>query len=265
MAALERDGGVIVEGMFDRGTIDEMRTAADRRAHDFEPGSATQGMGEAGAAFVGAQTIRFSSLGLVTPAFFDMLENDLFAAIADAVLLPHCGGYWLNTAQVMYIGPGQPAQELHRDADNWWELVSRTWPDSPEVTVSMMIGLDDVTDELGATRVVPGSHRSSELDPPDPGPSVPAELGAGDALVYSGYVLHGGGENRTEDRWRRAMHLSVVAGWLTPEEACALDYSADDLAGRSERVKQMLGHRSYRPGPRRGGGLWLKHVKELDH
>ncbi len=261
--ALHADGGVVIEGMFDSDTISDMCHAADEWSERFAPGSATQGMGEKGAAFVGANTIRFSSLGLMSPAFFTMLDNEVFAGLADAELLPVCGGYWLNTAQVMYIGPGEPAQELHRDADNWWEVISRTWPDLPEITLSMMIGLDDVTEELGATRVVPGSHRDANVDDPPGRSSVPAELGPGDALVYSGYVLHGGGANRTTGQWRKAMHMSVVAGWLTPEEACALDYTEDELAERSERVRQLLGHRSYVPGDRRGAGLWLRHVKEI--
>ena len=263
LTALHDDGAVIVEGMFAPDTIAAMSSAADDWAERFEAGSATQGMGAEGAAFVGANTIRFSSLGTMSEAFFDMLDNPLFAELADAELLPGCGTYWLNTAQVMYIGPGEKAQVLHRDADNWWEYLSRTWPDTPEITLSMMIGLENVTEELGATRVVPGSHRYGDLSLYDDGVSVPAELGPGDALVYSGLVFHGGGANVTTDRWRKAMHLSVVAGWLTPEEASPLDYPLGSLADRSERVQQLLGHRSYVPGPRRGGGLWLRHVKEL--
>lgn len=265
LAAFEADGGVIIEGLFPADTIATVRAAADAYADGVTPGDATQGMGEAGKAFVGANTIRFSSLGLLTPAFFDMLDNERYAALADAVLLPHCGGYWLNTAQVMYIGPGEKAQELHRDADNWWEFMHRTWPDTPEVTISAMIGLDEVTAELGATRVVPGSHRLRKLDYRMEIETVPAELGPGDALIYSGSVFHGGGANTTADRWRRAMHVSFVAGWLTPEEAIALDHPLGSLDHRSERVRQLIGHRSYTPGEgRRGGGLWLRHVKAIE-
>jgi hypothetical protein len=118
LEAFRRDGGLIVEGMFDRAAIDAMTAAADRRVPEFSPGSATQGMGAAGAAFVGANTVRFSSLPLLDDAYFDMLDNEVYAAIADAVLLPHCGSDWVNTGQIMYIGPGETAQVLHRDADN---------------------------------------------------------------------------------------------------------------------------------------------------
>ena len=86
LEAFRRDGGLIVDGMFNRATIDAMTAAADRRV-EFPPGSATQGMGRR-AAFVGANTVRFSSLPLLDDAYFDMLDNEIFAAIADAVLPP---------------------------------------------------------------------------------------------------------------------------------------------------------------------------------
>jgi len=265
LKAIEEDGGVIIEGLFPAEVIAEMRRASDEYATGVEPGAADQGMGAEGKEFVGANTVRFSSLGLLTDAFFDMLDNQRFAEIADALLLPNCGSYQLNTAQVMYIGPGEKAQELHRDADNWWEFMSRTWPDTPEITISAMIGLDDVTEKLGATRVVPGSQHLESLDYRADVDSVPAELAPGDALVYSGNVLHGGGANQTTDRWRRAMHMSFVAGWLTPEEAIVLDHPLGSLGHRSERVQQLLGHRSYLPGSRRGGGLWLRHVTSIEN
>ena len=264
LEAFRRDGGLIIEGMFNRATIDAMTAAADRRMPEFPPGSATQGMGAAGAAFVGANTVRFSSLPLLDDAYLDMLDNEVYAAIADAVLLPHCGSYWVNTGQIMYIGPGETAQVLHRDADNWWEYVHSAWPDVVDITISAMIGLEEVTEELGATRVVPGSHTWENLEYRVEHESVPAELGPGDALVYSGYVFHGGGANLTTDRWRKAMHLSFVAGWLTPEESCALDFPLGDLDHCSLRVQRLLGHRSYTPMPHPGGGLWLRHVKAIE-
>ncbi|MEM7196532.1 MAG: phytanoyl-CoA dioxygenase family protein [Pseudomonadota bacterium] len=264
-AAFDADGALVIEQLFPLETVQTIRAAADVYAESVLPGSATQGMGSAGKEFVGANTVRFSSLGLLSPAFFDMLDNERYAEIADAVLLPNCGGYWLNTAQVMYIGPGEKAQSLHRDADNWWEFIARTWPNTPEVTISAMIGLDNVTEELGATRVVPGSHKADSLDYRTDVESLPAELGPGDALIYSGYVFHGGGANLTTNGWRRAMHLSFVAGWLTPEESIALDHPLGSLSHRSPRVQQLIGHRSYTPGEgRNGGGLWLRHVKAIE-
>ncbi len=263
--AFDKDGGLIVEGIFPTEVIAALRDALMVAAESFAPGVATQGLGEAGKIFVGANTIRFSSLGKLTPAYFDLLDNPLYAEIADAVLLPNCGSYWVNTAQAMLIGPGEPAQMLHRDCDNWPQHCVALWPHCPEVTISALIALDEVTEGLGATRVIPGSHRWEDYaDRGDAGQTVPAELSPGDALIYSGKVVHGGGANGTVDRWRRAMHLSFVVGWLVPEESSPLDYTDDELRTRSPRVQRLLGHRSYDPRPHFGGGLWLRHVNKIE-
>ncbi len=60
--------------------------------------------------------------------------------------------------------------------------------------------------------------------------TVPAELQAGDALVYDDRILHGGGANTTRDGWHHAMHLSFIAGWIVPEESCPIDYTDEEAA-----------------------------------
>ncbi len=265
LAVLEEDGGLIIEGLFPVETIARLRDDVVAAAEKVEPGVATQGLDEEGRVFTGANTIRFSSVGKISPAYFELLDNPLYASLADAVLLPACGSYWVNTGQVMLIGPGSEAQMLHRDCENWSYVSALNWPNGPEVTLSAMIALDEVTEELGATRVIPGSHKwpdfaaegSAEM-------TVPAEMSPGDALVYSGKIVHGGGANRTTDQWRRAMHLSFVLGWLTPEESSPLDYSDEELKDQSPRVQRLLGHRSYDPRPHLGGGLWLRHVRKIE-
>ncbi len=263
---LAEDGGLIVEGMFPVSVISQLREDILKAAESFQPGAATQGLGEFGKFFVGKNTVRFSSLGRVSPAFFDLLDNELYERLADAVLLPHCGSYWVNTGQAMLIGPESDAQVLHRDCENWPYVAASAWPDGPELTLSAMIALDEVTEELGATRVIPGSHKWPDISrEATPEMTVPAEMQPGDALVYSGKTIHGGGANLTSDRWRLAMHLSFVVGWLTPEESSPIDYSDADLASHSRRVQRLLGHRSYDPSPNLGGGLWLRHVDKIEN
>ncbi len=260
----ERDGGVILERLYPEALIARLRDDLVASAARREKGTATLGLGEWGRKFNGTENVRFTRLGKVSNAYFELLENERFSEIADAVLLPNCGSYWVNTAMAMFTGPGQRAQWLHRDCNNWPQVTEPLWPEGPEVTISSMIGLEEVTEELGATRVIPGSHRWKDYDDyGKPEQTVPAELGPGDALVYSGRVVHGGGANRTEDRWRYALHLSYCVGWLVPEECSPLDYSEEDLAGCSERVKRVLGHSSYDPRPHKGAGLWLRDVMEL--
>ncbi len=92
----------------------------------------------------------------------------------------------------------------------------------------------------------------------------PATLKPGDALIYSGKTVHGGGANTSMETWRKAMHLSFLVGWLVPEESSPLDYTDEELRGYSPRVQRLLGHRSYDPRPHFGGGLWLRHVNKIE-
>jgi hypothetical protein len=265
LGLLTEDGGLIIEGMFPVGLIRAMADAVSAASARFTPGGATQGLGQAGKAFVGHNTIRFASLGKLSPRFFEMLDNPLYQQLADAVLLPNCGSYWVNTGQAMLIGPGSPAQMLHRDCLNWPQYCAPLWPNCPEITLSAMIALDDVDAAVGATRVIPGSHRWQDFaDNGTAAQTVPAELSPGDALVYSGKVVHGGGANTTRDRWRRAMHLSFVVGWLTPEESSPIDYTDAELERCSPRTQRLLGHRSYDPRPHYGGGLWLRNANKIE-
>jgi ectoine hydroxylase-related dioxygenase (phytanoyl-CoA dioxygenase family) len=101
--------------------------------------------------------------------------------------------------------PGQGLQPLHAD---WSEPVP---PGGYQVCNSIWL-LDDFTPENGATRAVPGSHRSGRMpkdEMPDPRQAHPREvqlLGrAGDVVVFNSHTWHGGTLNRTSAP-RRAMH-----------------------------------------------------------
>ena len=265
LAAIHEDGGIIIEGLFPKDVIEQLSDDVLAAADQVAPGVATQGLDEAGKVFTGHNTIRFSSLGKISEAYFNLLDNEVYAALADAVLLPNCGSYWINTGQAMLIGPGSEAQMLHRDCGNWFRAASADWPNSPEVTLSAMIALDEITDAMGATRGIPGSHKWSDFtDMGNQDMTVPAEMGRGDALIYLGKTVHGGGANVTEDSWRNAIHLSFLLGWLTPEESCPLDYTDEELRCRSPRAQRLLGHRSYDPRPTPGGGLWLRDVRKIE-
>ena len=68
--SIHEDGGVIVEGMFPVDTIATMREGILKAASMFQAGGASQGVEMDTTEFVGANTIRFSSLGKISSAFF---------------------------------------------------------------------------------------------------------------------------------------------------------------------------------------------------
>jgi ectoine hydroxylase-related dioxygenase (phytanoyl-CoA dioxygenase family) len=105
--------------------------------------------------------------------------------------------------------PGEGHQALHSDygslrEDGGFKLCNSIWL------------LDDFTAENGATRIVPGTHRSGRLpqdeldDPEGPHPDqVLLTAKAGTVAIFNGHVWHGGTQNRT-DRPRRAITFAYA-------------------------------------------------------
>lgn len=103
--------------------------------------------------------------------------------------------------------PGQGHQGLHGD---WSGAV----PAGEFHILNSMWLLDDFTAENGATRIVPGTHRSGRWptddldDPTDDHPDqILATAPAGSVVIFNSHVWHGGTLNRT-DRRRRGMTMS---------------------------------------------------------
>ena len=113
----------------------------------------------------------------------------------------------LSSLNVRSANPyGNSGQPLHVDSG---EL-----PDERGNSVCNSVWmLDDFTEENGALRVVPGSHKWMRV--PEPGVKVEGEVlvtgKAGTVVVMNAHVWHGGTDNRT-DRPRRAMHVYYTRG-----------------------------------------------------
>ncbi|MGH7948744.1 MAG: phytanoyl-CoA dioxygenase family protein [Candidatus Binataceae bacterium] len=255
LSHIERDGAAIVEDMIDGELLARLNAELDESIASTAPGSRDDGV--MWKQFHGERTVRFTRIAARSRAFVELLVHPLMLAWADNALLPNCGSYWLNTGQMMVIGPGEPAQFLHRDMGNW-PYFYRFGPDAPEVTVSCMFALSDFSEEVGATRVIAGSHRWKDYSETGrAAQTIGAVMKAGSGLLYSGKVIHGAGANRTRDQSRRGLHVSYVLGWLTPEEASPLGVPWEIAKTLPEKARRLLGYRSYDPGATYGGRLWL--------
>ena len=259
LRVLEQDGAVIVAGMIAPDLLATFREDMEHAAEAFDSGTRS---GDAKVQrFWGGATKRFTRLAARSDAFVQILLHPTMLAMADALLLPNCGSYWMNTGQMMIIGPGEPAQVLHRDADNW-RTMNR--PDGFEVTVSCMFAITDFTAELGATLVVPGSHRWTDFarvaEPDEIGQAV---MPAGSGMIYTGRAMHGAGANITSDGWRFGLHVSYVLGWLTPEEAGPLGIDWPSAAQLPEHAQQLLGWRCYTAGGTDSTRLWTVDYEDV--
>ena len=257
MAGLAEDGGVIVLDFIGTGLLEQINAELEA---DIERTRAGAALADALAAdFWGSQTKRFSRLTARSPSFTALLDHELMHEWAGRALNE---GYWLNTGQAMIVGPGEKGQRLHRDI-GLWPLFIKLAATAPEAMVSIVLALSDFSEDVGATRVVPGSHLWSDFErPADPDQYVSAVMPAGAALLYLGKTVHGAGANITPASWRRGLHMSFVLGWLTPEEASPIAIPWEIVRDCSPRVQRMLGYVSPRLDAKREPRQWLIDFKD---
>jgi hypothetical protein len=245
MAAVDVDGCAIVERFVSADLLVRLNAEMDAPIDRRPPGSENVGamMGH----FWGQQTKRFTRLAAIAPSFAELIDSDFMHRWAQRDL-PN--GYWLNTGQAMIVGPGQPEQWLHRDIAIW-PFIQEAGLAAPQAMVSALIALSDFTAEVGATRVIPGSHKWEDFHrTPDPADTVQAVMPAGSAVLYLGKTVHAAGANVTTDQWRRGLHISFCLGWLTPEEANSISVPWELARTYPPRVQAMLGYAS--PAHREG-------------
>lgn len=135
-------------------------------------------------------------------------------------------------------GPGAGSMSLHADQG----YVTEPWPAVPlAVNVGWMI--DDFTDEVGATRIVPGSHLAVESPDPDSQyDSVAIEGPAGSMLIMDGRVWHTSGINRTPDRYRAAIFGYYVPPWIRQQLNWREVLSPATVSQCSPEYLELLGY-----------------------
>lgn len=251
---LRSDGGVIIQGLVNDEVVAALEAELEPHVERREAGFRHHGDDS----FYGGNTKRVQGLAAKSPTFVhEVLVNDVLLGIADRVLLSSCGDYWMSQAETIYIGPGNAAQTLHRDDMNW----SFVAPLCLDIQVSALIALGDYDEAVGATMVVPGSSGRPLDEPFDTSAAQPVELAPGDALVYLGNLVHGGGANTTTNRWRKALYIGYLLGWLTPEEAVARSITTDVASRLPQRARELLGWATIRgnvatSGPEAALQLW---------
>ncbi|HYL57539.1 MAG TPA: phytanoyl-CoA dioxygenase family protein [Candidatus Acidoferrales bacterium] len=203
-AALTEVGAVIVDQML---SAEEM----DAVAAELKPWTDATKFGPDD--FSGRRTKRTGGLVARSQKCRDLVMNPLVLG-ATGKLLSHATSFQLHLTQVISIGPGEPAQPIHRDQ---WAFDFFTFPRDFEVQCNTLWAMTDFTEENGATRVVPGSNHFDDKLQFSEKDSVPAEMTKGSILFYSGAVYHGGGANRSNAP-RVGINITYNVSWLRQEE-----------------------------------------------
>jgi ectoine hydroxylase-related dioxygenase (phytanoyl-CoA dioxygenase family) len=197
VAAFEREGYVVVQGLLTRAEADAASAA-------FEDVKATAVSGQRGSANERVLVRHASLLDVVTkPALHAVLAaifgDDLQLLAYDSLETPpHAGAL----------------RDWHADFG---------FRAAETLTANVGVYLQDMTDEVGPLYVVPGSHRCDTGPTPEQRHEpvegeVKAAVSAGDAVVFDAQIWHTGSRNDS-DRPRRAVFPYFGRWWLKRMDA----------------------------------------------
>lgn len=172
------------------------------------------------------------------PVFADLVEHDGALDLVKSVI------GWpalLGNISANITGPGGGEMVLHADQT----FVPEPWPAAPQ-GVNVAWCIDDFTDETGATRVVPGSHRCNRNPTAEEAAtaSVAVEAPAGSFIVMESRVWHKTGHNRTTDRRRAGIFAWYTRPIYRQQENWFLSLNPAIRQFASDPMLVLLGYRT---------------------
>jgi ectoine hydroxylase-related dioxygenase (phytanoyl-CoA dioxygenase family) len=186
---LHRDGYALLRGAIPAEWLDELRAAFDTGVKPSDQWPVPRGT-----------DWRHSLLDLDPKVQAVCRLPEMLAVVGELI---H-ERYFLSQVEGREPLAGRGHQELHRDAS----------AQRPGDSVHALAYFDDYGPENGATRIVPGSHRTALGEPPfdfdDESRSVQLSGSAGDILVFDADLVHAGSLNPTGAR-RRSILIAYFA------------------------------------------------------
>ena len=238
VAAIKRDGAAVVVNQILPETADtilaELREPFDSQGRKDESD------------FNGYKTLRASGVLAWSPTSPEVVAHPRAMDVCDAILLEHCCNYRIGSLTAIEIYPGETDQNLHTDDGIYPVRIP-----GMQLQVSCMWALQDFTLKNGATRVVLGSHRESNIHRYQSGEMekesdiARAVMPKGSVLFYLGTTWHGGGANST-DASRAGLINTYALGWLRQEENQYLNVPRGIAEKYSRKIRDLMGYNMHR-------------------
>ena len=232
LETIEDQGYCIVEDAVDEDLMRKIRNAVTR----LEDENDVQPRGNRAEGFA---TKRMYNLLAKDEVFWELPVHPNILPFAEHLLDEEC---LLSGTTCMHIGPGEVHQGLHSDDG----LVSVRRPRIPFM-VTTIWAFTDFTEQNGATRIVPGSHKfDHEPRKGEKVDHVPAEMKAGSVLIVNGGTWHCGGANNTQDEWRLGVSVQYCQGYLRQQQNQYYSLRPEVVKAMPERLAALCGFTLYK-------------------
>jgi ectoine hydroxylase-related dioxygenase (phytanoyl-CoA dioxygenase family) len=126
---------------------------------------------------------------------------------------------------------------LHRDRGVWGGYIPR----KIETQLSTVWAITDFTKENGATQLVPGSHKWNKNREPIDEEIDYAEMNAGSVFIYTGSVMHAGGNNISDEN-RMGVFIHYAPSWLRQEENQYLSCPPEIAKTLDPELRSLMGY-----------------------
>ena len=172
------------------------------------------------------------------PVFSDLVQNATALELVKSII------GWpalLGNISGNMTGPGGGEMVLHADQI----FVPEPWPAEPQ-GCNVTWCLDDFTEENGATRVVPGSHRrhTAPVATDQQTPTVPLVAPAGSIVVFESRLWHKTGNNVTKDQRRAGAFAWYTKPIYRQQENWFLSLDPRVKQFASEEMLILLGYKA---------------------
>ena len=241
----DQEGFVIFEGVMPEQERERVRDAL--RPHFTKSGRNH---------FEGFKSNRVYALLAKSPQVFsDMITHPLALAFAEADLGESC---LLSALLAINLLPGETVQGWHHDDGSIEIPLPR-----PSFGVSAFWAIDSMTEDNGATEIIPRSHlwQKDEIDADpqvvyhdtvkgdmdvnrDPYPrddSIKVTMPGGSLMLAKGTLWHRGGANKS-DRSRLIVTPQYCPGWARQLENMLLAVPKDVARQLPKRARQLIGY-----------------------
>ena len=172
----------------------------------------------------------------IDPMFIDLIQHPLAIELVSGLL---AGNFLVSNFTANIALPGSGAMELHSDQSI---VVPAPW--RAPWSMNIIWCLNDVREENGATRYLPGSHLHESADEVPKNALAlmrPFEAPKGAVIAMDGRLWHTSGANRTADEERALLFGYYSRDFLRPQQNWNATLSPKTIAGLSPYMRAILG------------------------